>query len=59
MDLLSDWIGCENPIYRHRREEVNAFDECIETDLKAYLDSYGVPVRQGSKLEDLKAENRK
>jgi len=37
----------------------SAFDEWTETDLKAYLDSYGVPVPQGSKLEDLKAEARK
>ncbi|KAM5354362.1 hypothetical protein ACJ41O_001011 [Fusarium nematophilum] len=37
----------------------SAFDQWTETDLKAYLDSYGVPVPQGSKVEDLKAEARK
>jgi hypothetical protein len=37
----------------------NAFDTWTETELKAYLDSYGVPVPQGSKLEDLKAQARK
>jgi hypothetical protein len=37
----------------------SAFDQWTETELKAYLDSYGVPVPQGSKLEDLKAEARK
>jgi hypothetical protein len=36
-----------------------AFDTWTESDLKAYLDSYGVQVPQGSKLEDLKAEARK
>ncbi|UZP35663.1 hypothetical protein NXS19_003479 [Fusarium pseudograminearum] len=37
----------------------SAFDEWTEADLKAYLDSYGVPVPQGSKLEELKAQARK
>ncbi|KAF7562064.1 hypothetical protein G7046_g2077 [Stylonectria norvegica] len=37
----------------------NAFDSWTETELKAYLDSYGVPAPQGSKLEELKAEARK
>jgi hypothetical protein len=37
----------------------NTFDAWSETELKAYLDSYGVPVPQGSKLEELKAEARK
>ncbi|KAM0433237.1 hypothetical protein ACHAPT_004110 [Fusarium lateritium] len=37
----------------------SAFDEWTETDLKAYLDSYGVPAPQGSKIEDLKAQARK
>ncbi|CAF3547618.1 unnamed protein product [Fusarium graminearum] len=37
----------------------SAFDEWTETDLKAYLDSYGVSVPQGSKLEELKAQARK
>jgi hypothetical protein len=37
----------------------SAFDQWTETDLKAYLDSYGVPVPQGSKIEDLKAQARK
>ncbi|KAG5980539.1 hypothetical protein E4U55_003928 [Claviceps digitariae] len=32
-----------------------AFKSWTESDLKAYLDSYGVPVPQGSKLEELKA----
>lgn len=37
----------------------NAFDSWTETDLKAYLDSYGIPVPQGSKLEELRAQARK
>lgn len=37
----------------------SAFDTWSETELKAYLDSYGIPVPQGSKLEDLKAQARK
>jgi hypothetical protein len=37
----------------------NAFDTWTETELKAYLDSYGVPVPQGSKLEELRAQARK
>ncbi|PHH61651.1 hypothetical protein CDD81_8062 [Ophiocordyceps australis] len=37
----------------------SAFDTWTETDLKAYLDSYGVPVPQGSKLEELKALARR
>jgi hypothetical protein len=37
----------------------NAFDTWSESDLKAYLDSYGVPVPQGSKIDELKAEARK
>ncbi|KAJ4174504.1 hypothetical protein NW754_004923 [Fusarium falciforme] len=37
----------------------SAFDQWTEADLKAYLDSYGVPVPQGSKIEDLKAQARK
>lgn len=36
-----------------------AFNAWSETELKAYLDSYGVPVPQGSKLEELKALARK
>jgi hypothetical protein len=36
-----------------------AFDSWTEADLKAYLDSYGVPVPQGGKLEELKAQARK
>lgn len=39
--------------------EKTAFDSWSETDLKAYLDSYGVPVPQGSKVEELKALARK
>ena len=37
----------------------DAFDTWTESELKAYLDSYGIPVPQGSKIEDLKAEARK
>ncbi|KAG6025430.1 hypothetical protein E4U41_001525 [Claviceps citrina] len=32
-----------------------AFKSWTESELKAYLDSYGVPVPQGSKLEELRA----
>ncbi|KPM44837.1 hypothetical protein AK830_g1704 [Neonectria ditissima] len=35
------------------------FDTWSESDLKAYLDSYGIPVPQGSKLDDLKSQARK
>ncbi|KFA63910.1 hypothetical protein S40285_03785 [Stachybotrys chlorohalonatus IBT 40285] len=35
------------------------FDAWTETELKAYLDSYGIPIPQGSKVEDLKAKARK
>ncbi|KAI8623573.1 hypothetical protein F5Y19DRAFT_468401 [Xylariaceae sp. FL1651] len=37
----------------------NVFDTWSESDLKSYLDSYGVPVPQGSTLNQLKAEARK
>uniref|UniRef100_A0A8H7N6Y9 Meiotic sister chromatid recombination protein 1 n=1 Tax=Bionectria ochroleuca TaxID=29856 RepID=A0A8H7N6Y9_BIOOC len=37
----------------------NAFDTWTESDLKAYLDSYGIPVHQGTKIEELKAMARK
>jgi hypothetical protein len=37
----------------------NAFDTWTETELKAYLDSCGVRIPQGSKIEQLKAEARK
>lgn len=37
----------------------NAFDSWSETELKSYLDSYGVSVPQGSRLEELKAQARK
>lgn len=37
----------------------NAFDSWSETELKSYLDSYGVSVPQGSKLEQLRAQARK
>lgn len=37
----------------------SAFETWTESELKAYLDSYGVPAPQGSKLEDLKAEARR
>lgn len=35
------------------------FEAWSESDIKAYLDSYGVPVPQGSKLDELKALARK
>jgi Putative nuclear envelope organisation protein len=35
------------------------FDSWSESDLKSYLDSYGVPNYQGSKLNELKAEAKK
>ncbi len=37
----------------------DAFDSWSQSDLKAYLDSYGVPVPQGSKIEELKALARR
>ncbi|KAI1633999.1 hypothetical protein F4809DRAFT_620925 [Biscogniauxia mediterranea] len=37
----------------------NLFDTWSESDLKAYLDSYGVPVPQGSDVNELKALARK
>jgi hypothetical protein len=37
----------------------NTFATWSESDLKAYLDSYGIPVPQGSKLDDLRALARK
>ncbi|KAL7811628.1 hypothetical protein V8C26DRAFT_422382 [Trichoderma gracile] len=37
----------------------NAFDTWSESELKAYLDSYGVPVPQNSKIDELRAEARK
>ncbi|KAI1760415.1 hypothetical protein GGR53DRAFT_509814 [Hypoxylon sp. FL1150] len=37
----------------------STFDTWSESELKAYLDSYGVPVPQGSTLNELKAEARK
>lgn len=37
----------------------SAFDSWTDTELKSYLDSYGVSSPQGSKLEELKAEARK
>lgn len=36
-----------------------AFDSWTDTELKSYLDSYGIPAPQGSKLEELKAQARK
>jgi hypothetical protein len=36
-----------------------AFDTWSESDLKAYLDSYGVPVPQGSKIDELRAFARR
>ncbi|KAK9444326.1 Stress-responsive protein Ish1 [Metarhizium brunneum] len=35
--------------------EKTAFDSWTRSELKAYLDNYGVPVPQGSKLEELRA----
>ncbi|TPX11585.1 uncharacterized protein E0L32_007796 [Thyridium curvatum] len=35
------------------------FDTWSESELKAYLDSYGVPVPQGSKIDELRAYARK
>lgn len=35
------------------------FDTWTDSDLKAYLDSYGVPVPQGTKTEELKAMARR
>ncbi|RYO96340.1 hypothetical protein DL764_007476 [Monosporascus ibericus] len=37
----------------------NMFDSWSESELKAYLDSYGVPVPQGSTLNELRAAARK
>lgn len=37
----------------------SAFDTWSETELKAYLDSYGIPVPQGSTLDSIKAQARK
>jgi bisphosphoglycerate-dependent phosphoglycerate mutase len=39
--------------------KANTFDTWTESELKSYLDSYGIPVPQGSKIEELKAEARK
>lgn len=35
------------------------FDTWTQSDLKAYLDGYGVPVPQGTKTEELKAMARR
>ncbi|KAI9850297.1 MAG: hypothetical protein M1838_005939 [Thelocarpon superellum] len=37
----------------------STFETWTASDLKAYLDSYGIPVPQGSKLEELKALARR
>lgn len=37
----------------------STFETWTESDLKAFLDSYGVPVPQGSKIEELRALARK
>lgn len=37
----------------------STFDTWTDSDLKSYLDSYGVPVPHGSKTEELKAEAKK
>ncbi|KAI1136830.1 hypothetical protein F5Y05DRAFT_389224 [Hypoxylon sp. FL0543] len=37
----------------------STFDTWSESELKAYLDSYGIPVPQGSTLNELRAEARK
>jgi hypothetical protein len=39
--------------------KANVFETWSESELKAYLDSYGIPVPQGSKLNDLRAMARK
>ncbi|CAI4211987.1 unnamed protein product [Parascedosporium putredinis] len=39
--------------------KANAFDTWSESDLKPYLESYGIPVPQGSTLDQLRAEARK
>lgn len=39
--------------------ESRVFDSWTRSDLKSYLDSYGVPVPQGSNLEELKALARR
>lgn len=36
-----------------------AFDTWTESDLKSYLDSYGIPVPQGSKIDELRALARR
>ncbi len=38
--------------------KANAFDTWSDSELKAYLDSYGVPVPQGTKTNELKAHAR-
>lgn len=37
----------------------SAFDTWTESELKAYLDSYGIPVPQGTKVNELRAYARK
>lgn len=37
----------------------STFDTWTESELKSYLDSYGIPVPQGSKLNELRAYARK
>lgn len=37
----------------------SAFDTWSDSDLKSYLDSYGIPVPQGSKIDELRALARK
>jgi len=37
----------------------NVFDTWSESELKAYLDSYGFPVPQGTKVNELRAYARK
>ncbi|KAM7193948.1 putative meiotic sister chromatid recombination protein 1 MSC1 [Naviculisporaceae sp. PSN 640] len=39
--------------------KANTFDTWSESELKAYLDSYGVPVPQGSKINELRALARR
>lgn len=39
--------------------KANTFDTWSESELKAYLDSYGIPVPQGSKLNELRAMARR
>ncbi|KAK3318746.1 putative MSC1 protein [Apodospora peruviana] len=39
--------------------KASTFDTWSESELKSYLDSYGIPVPQGSKINELRAQARK